>query len=207
MEDFMKAWMATIVVFLLIFLLILAVLYILGSIGLMKITEKLNKKGGWMAWVPFLDVSLMAKIGLGSLLLEIIMPILMILSGKINISVNDKTTYSGGILPSPYGAIALGIFTVLEFVCIHKIYAKMSKKAVLMTVFTVLTLGLMAPIFFFAIRNNKPIGVVMSDVKPELSKEVNTTSLMNDSYVRPSNNEQIQATQQVQDNQIQTMKQ
>lgn len=49
-------------------------------------------------------------------------------------------------------SFALSILTAIS---LYKIYSKVSDKAVLMTVFTVLSLGLLTPIFLFSIRNNE----------------------------------------------------
>lgn len=129
------------------------ILYILGSLGLMQITDKLGSKGAWMAWLPLFNVYLLGKLafnkGIGWILV-----ILTILSGDMKKTVNiDGITYVKTHTSSLFSLI----LAIMTFVVLHKIYKKFSTKANLMTLFTVLSCGILAPIFLFAIRNNEVI--------------------------------------------------
>lgn len=47
--------------------------------------------------------------------------------------------------------------TVFYYITTYMIYKKYSKKYVIMTILTILTLGALEPIFVFAIRNNDQV--------------------------------------------------
>jgi hypothetical protein len=117
---------------------VIIILYILGSIGLMKIADKLGEKKSWIAWVPVLNLYLIGKLGFSNVV-GWLMIALGILSGNRD---TNNSIFS----------FALSILTAIS---LYKIYSKVSDKAVLMTVFTVLSLGLLTPIFLFSIRNNE----------------------------------------------------
>lgn len=140
--------------FMLLIFVILFTLYILGSIGLMGIAKKLNITGGWMAWIPIFSFYLLGKIaynkGAGWFL-----AISGLLSGNYNMTINDEQVASSPILPAPLNTFVSLAFVVFLFTSLHKVYDRMSDKAVIMTVTTVLTFGLLSPIYLFAIRNNE----------------------------------------------------
>ncbi len=122
-------------------IIILALIYyILGSIGLMKIADRTGEERSWMAWVPVLNIYLLGKLGFSNVV-GWVMVVLFLLNG-------NKTTSNSMF------SLALSVLTIISF---HKIYSKVSDKAVIMTVFTVLSLGLLGPIFLFMIRNNDRI--------------------------------------------------
>jgi len=85
------------------------------------------------------------------------MPILLILCASSTSTVNGVVVSSGSILPEPFSSIGSFVLAILALSSIYRIYSKVSEKAVVMMVFTVLTCGLLAPIFLFAIRNNEVI--------------------------------------------------
>jgi hypothetical protein len=117
---------------------VIIILYILGSIGLMKIADKMGEEKSWIAWVPVLNLYLIGKLGFSNVV-GWLMIALGILSGNRD---TNNSIFS----------FALSILTAIS---LYKIYSKVSDKAVLMTVFTVLSLGLLTPIFLFSIRNNE----------------------------------------------------
>lgn len=143
--------------FIAFFLIIGLVLYILGSIGLMKIANKIEGKGGWMAWLPFFSNYLTGKLAFNKLTGWCLV-ILMFLSSQKSSTINGQTITTGSILPTPFCSIAGLALAILLLVSLYKIYSKVSDKAVIMIIFTVLSFGLLSPIFLFAIRNNPVIG-------------------------------------------------
>lgn len=139
--------------FMLLIFVILFTLYIFGSIGLMAIAKKLNITGGWMAWLPIFNFYLLGKVafnkGAGWFL-----AISGLLSGNYNLTVNDEQVASSPILPAPLNSFLSLAFVVFLFTSLYKVYNKFSDKAGIMTVTSVLTFGLLSPIYLFAIRNN-----------------------------------------------------
>lgn len=135
-------------------IILIIVFYILACLGLMKITEKVGETGGWMAWFPIFNVFLIGKLGFNKIMGWAFVA-LSFASAQVSSTVNGETVYSGALLPHPLDSIASFVFAILLIASFHKIYSKMSEKAVIMTVFTVLSFGLLAPIFLFAIRNNE----------------------------------------------------
>jgi len=111
--------------------------YVLGSLGLMRIAQRRGMGNAYLAWIPFGHTYLLT----------------MLATGKENLG---------------YGFILLELVTLLRqfrvfsaigrigrFVMLYELYKKMSNKAILMIIITVLTFGVMGPIFLFAIRNNE----------------------------------------------------
>jgi hypothetical protein len=189
--------------FLLFFLLIGLILYILNGIGLMGIAKNMGIKNGWIAWVPIVNFALIGKIAFNNIIVQIALPALVILGGSYEATVNGETVMKGAILPSPLNDAANFAFVVLFLVCIYKIYKKLSNKAVIMLIFSILTFGLLIPIFLFAIRNNPVIGdntntpsvnnnPQMSNKPPVMSdvSVVNTPTIPTNSEPPVQNNQQ-----------------
>jgi hypothetical protein len=142
--------------FMLIFFIVFLVLYILGSLGLAGITKNVNEKGGWMAWFPIFNFYLIGKLGF-SKVVGWAMVVLSFLSSKSTTTVNGVSVTTGTILPTQLASIASFALFILLIVSLFKIYSKVSEKAVVMIICTVLSFGLLAPIFLFAIRKNEAI--------------------------------------------------
>ena len=127
--------------------IMLFVSYVFSGIGLMKITKKLGEEGSWMAWVPIFNFYLIGKlaftkiIGLSIVILTVIF------------SINIITEMS--MLSEQLTTMILYAVGILLLFSLHKIYSKFSDKANIMLGFTVLSGGLLASIFLFAIRNNE----------------------------------------------------
>ena len=150
---FMFDLMALLMQFMLVFALFIIVLYILSGIGLMGITNKLGQKGSWMAWVPIFNFYLMGKLAFTKIIGWII--VVLIFLGSSYSSTINGVTKTGTILPAPFNAIAGYILAALLLTSIYRIYSKVSEKAVVMMIFTVLSFGFLTPVFLFAIRNNE----------------------------------------------------
>jgi len=133
-------------IILLIFLIPSLVAYILGALGLMKIADRSDIKYGWLAWFPFGGNYVLGRIAWDQ-------TIALVFTGISFIMVSSAFWGDLGFISS----VAYGALSIFNFITIHKIYKKMSDKAVVMTVFTVLTCGFMAGIFLFAIRKNPMI--------------------------------------------------
>jgi len=134
---------AFIMSFFLIFLIIGIILYVLFAIGLMKMANRENIENAWLAWVPIAQTYIMGRL---------ISHKLGENSGWIVLGVTLISMFTSWI-PVLGQLISFGVL-IFSFVILHWIYEKYSNKAVLMTIFTVITAGSLSPIFIFAIRNN-----------------------------------------------------
>jgi len=142
--EWLPTAMGILLLFVFILLVIMGVLYILGSLGTMRIAARQGDQLSWLAWVPIANMYLLGKVGMS-------MEVGAILTGGHLLNQIMKRMDLG--LNSLANTIGFAVL-ILQFVALHKIYQKLSKKAVVMTIFTVLTLGILGPIFLFAIRNN-----------------------------------------------------
>ncbi len=120
--------------FALILLIPVIAFYVLLNIGLMGIAEQTDTGNGWMAWVPFLSLYLFGKIALNSATGWLLLVLSLLSRNKL----------------------ASLAFLIVFLVSLYKIYQKMSTKAVVMMIFSILSFGLLVPVFLFAIRKNVP---------------------------------------------------
>ena len=134
-----------------------AVLYIFNSYGLYKLAKNEDNKNSYIAWVPYLNRIIEGKIAFGNSTLGITMFILQLLSIILMI----VTVFSKNMQPqalvllSVFSFILSAIFKIIDFVAHYSIYSKYSKSTILMTILDILSLGLLGPIFIFAIRDNE----------------------------------------------------
>jgi len=135
--------------FMIFLYIMLLISYVFSGIGLMKITKKLGEKGSWMAWVPIFNFYLIGKLAFT----KTIGFIIVILTSICLINIITEMSMLSEQLNSIV-SYALGILLLFS---LHKIYSKFSDKSNMMLGFTVLSGGLLASIFLFAIRNNEVI--------------------------------------------------
>lgn len=114
--------------------------YVLGGLGLMRMADRLGIKNSFFAWLPVLNFYLLGKIAFGQESgLKWILVALLPLS----------------VIPGTVGYVfAIAFYVVLAYAG-YKIFEKFSDKAILMTVFNILTGTALSTVFFFAIRNNE----------------------------------------------------
>ena len=133
----------------LILILITIILYILSSLGLIGIAKQMNLKGGWMAWIPIINFYLIGKLAFNKN-----MGLALLLLSIFSASINEDHFALNNLLVSPVDEIVSLIFLISLVISINQIYKKMSNKAAIMIVCTILSLGIIAPIFLFVIRKN-----------------------------------------------------
>lgn len=154
------------VAIILVFVLALSVMnYIFTGFGLMKMGETMGEKAPWMAWIPYASNYLLGKLAINNtagILLVISNLIVGVLGMMLGILINlvENTSYIEMFsIPLIIFGIITAIFCIATaifiYVVYYRLYKKFSDKAGVMTVFTVLTGGGIAPIFIFAIRNNE----------------------------------------------------
>lgn len=130
------------------------VLYILGSLGRMKIAEREKEPSPWIAWIPFASSYLVCKLAFRNKNLALAYAIVPgVLSIFSRIFKDSDVAMVFSIL---IGIVSFAIW-IMGFAIAYKIYARYSQNAVGMLIGTILTLGLLEPIFMFAIRNNPRI--------------------------------------------------
>ena len=142
-------WAIVIGIFILI--IIKLALYVFESFGLMKINKNLGLKYNWAAWIPIYNKFLLGKIAVKPLA-GIILSILWLIKTILCIfTYFFITTYYLVIL-----TVCIVIITfIIEMIIVSKLYEKYSKKNEVLTVLSIVTLGLLEPIFIFALRNKK----------------------------------------------------
>ncbi|MDD3048385.1 MAG: hypothetical protein PHQ89_00115 [Bacilli bacterium] len=138
-----------------LFLLFVFGLYILLVFALTSMIKKLNMKGAWMIWIPILNFYLIGKIAFENKIIPWLIPIFYILSRKSTASVNNRIINSTSFAPSYLTNTFNFLFALLLIVSLFKVYNKFSDQAIVMTIFTVLSCGILAPVFLFAIRNKE----------------------------------------------------
>ena len=134
--------------------------YLFEAIAFYKMSNRRNDRHPWIAWIPFANEYLRGKIayntrsgGIAMLICKIATVIFTILvymgtkSANASIEAINKFIYIISLV------LSIGA-TVFYYITTYIIYKKYSKKYFIMTLFTILTLGALEPIFVFVIRNN-----------------------------------------------------
>ena len=164
----MGAVFAIIIFFILVIMvisLICAIIkYIFDGFGLMEMAKTKNEKYPWLSWIPYAKEYLLGKLAYSSNIgataylcvtigVSIISFIVSFVIGLIGEIYGELTL----TLLIPYiFIILLGIaYSVFYYITMYKLYKQFSDKAEIMIVFTILTGGILSPIFLFAIRKNK----------------------------------------------------
>ena len=125
--------------------------YIFNSISIMSICSNLNYKKIFLSWIPIYNKYLLSKM-IGDKILGAIKTLIniIVLSVIIYCYIKSNISYiTIGIL-----VIFIAIEFILNSIIAYKIYKKATNKyGDILTVFNVLTLGMLSPIFLFIIRN------------------------------------------------------
>lgn len=146
--------------------------YILSCMGLMKIADKNRIRYSYLAWIPIVNLFLFGKLGFKSTVTSVIFFILSLIypysfffsafttvvgpSSKVPVlkeTYYTSSTNGNSTLLFIMSIISI-IFIVMYLIALYSIYRKMSTKSVMMFIFSILSSGLLIPIFLFAIRNN-----------------------------------------------------
>lgn len=159
------------IIFIVLALLIL-LFYIFPSFGLYRIAKRKNMKSPAFAWIPVVREYLYGQVAFDNnktksialLTLSALSRIFSItqITNLVNnvqlaLSQNNfsQSTISYMSSSSSLQSIISLAFTIFMFVASYNIYKQLSDKATVMTVFNVLTWGMLDSIFLFAIRNNE----------------------------------------------------
>lgn len=141
------------------FLIVAFILYILKGVSVMKMAKKMGIKNSGLVFVPVVGSYILGKMAFD----DKVMPffylgfnIFSVIYGGM-FSSTLLAAFSGSNLNSAELSMLSTLqvaYMVFAYYVAYKIYKKFSNKAVVMTVFTVLSCGFLEPIFLFAIRNN-----------------------------------------------------
>ena len=132
--------------------ILIALIFILQSIALMKLAKRNNINHSWVAFIPVANTYIFGQIAFENkaktfifLAINIILPIFSSIS-LLNMTsyAEIKTTVS----------LFSWVYMILFFYSSYQIFKKHSNNAV-MLIFSILSYGLLIPIFLFAIKNNK----------------------------------------------------
>lgn len=147
MDELLLLVLGGFVIFGIFFFLVGFATYILGAIGLMKVAERCDVQNGWLAFIPYANLWVMGEVVKDRLPESYRQHAGFLLLGATAVAfVLSLIPYIGFLFNIAYVAIM--------FYVMYKIFAKFSEKAVLMTVFTFISLGLLWGVFMFSIRNN-----------------------------------------------------
>ena len=153
---------------LLITLVVVAILlcafYILKGFGVMKLAQKSGVKNSGLAFVPIVGSYILGKTAFEGNVMPILflgLNLISILHGNLFASavMSGQILYGGNSYTNAIGILSIVqlAYMIFSYCAVYKIYKKFSKKAVVMTVLSVLSCGLLDAIFLFAIRNNNII--------------------------------------------------
>ena len=134
------------------------VLYIIMSytfqgISIMCMSKNMGYKNAFTAWIPFYNKYLLGKIA-GNKIMGVISGVLSFISIFLGICfyINKELKIVLFIILT----ISLIITFILDTMITHRIYKSRAKKyGDILTVFNILSLGLLRPIFLFIVRNKK----------------------------------------------------
>jgi hypothetical protein len=140
------------IIFGVIFAIIICVpLYILTSLGLMKLAERRGIENAWLAWIPIANIYILGKIvkdvDIGKMninKLEMVLPIALVacwLLGYIPVL--------GWLIQ-----LAVWVFMIFVFIKLYKMYTPANY-----VMYTVLSAIMLFGIMIFLIRNNEPVEV------------------------------------------------
>lgn len=138
---------AGVMAFLFFFIIILIVLYVLGSVGLFKIAKKEDNDLYWLAWIPIANMFLMA----------------MLVEEDVHESLKGKYTMIYGIVlvSSFFISIFYAPFAFLPLAMMlyafYFIANRYSTNGIVHLVLSAVTLGLAIPFQLFRFRNREPL--------------------------------------------------
>lgn len=144
----MMALGGVLMVVVLVIALFYLVFYCLQSYGVMKIAQRHNVQHSWLSWVPIANAYIYGKIAFKSTTKAAALFALKVapLTNILFLIFGDNASSITNIFSFAYA--------IFLFYATYKIYKRMSDRAVMMLIFSVLSGGTLIPIFLFAIRNN-----------------------------------------------------
>lgn len=138
------------------FIIYLIISYTFESISIMCMEKQLQYKHKFIAWIPFYNKYLLGTIA-GNKAIGIISCILSFVS--ILLSTCFYIYQKLEIILFIILIISIIVKFILDTIMSHKIYKERANKySDILTIFTILSFGLLRPIFLFIVRN-KPVNI------------------------------------------------
>lgn len=128
-------------------LIISIILYVLMSIGIMKLLEE-EDMPAWLAWIPIIQNLLLIQIGYQNRTTVWIAVVCMISS----VLLSKIFMFMPILSLTAFIPAALSLY--LYFGALYKIYNAKSYSPTLLLILSIISFGLLAPLFIFLIRNN-----------------------------------------------------
>ena len=129
--------------------------YVFNSIGLYEIAKREKEKPYFIAWIPCVNKYLLGKIAFKSDTHALILTFLSIGTTLFSLFIIFMYGELYAILAIFSISFILSIITAIySFIARYRIYSKYSKSTILITIFDIVSCGILGPIFLFAIRNN-----------------------------------------------------
>ena len=132
--------------------------YAFNSYGLYELARAEDEPKAILAWIPYINKYILGKIAFESTAQGVILASLGLISAifaliTLFISSSEMALY----ICSAISLILSLILAIYTFVARYKVYKKYSKSTILMTVFDVISLGILGPFFIFAIKHNDKV--------------------------------------------------
>lgn len=142
----------TIIIVLAIIAIYMMVSYVFESIAIMKFRKKLNLKNNSRSFIPFYNKYLLGKLTNNKILGAVLalVSILTIITFVLWFFVGKSFAFEWFVL-SLIGGFILNIIVASN---IYKLYSKYN---VVFTILTIITLGVLRPVFLFALRDSKRV--------------------------------------------------
>lgn len=135
--------------------------YFFKSFALVKLANKKDIKRKWSFFIPFAKTYTYGKLAFNKKWKSILFTFFSVLvfAGLVIGFIADHTIKPTPILDNYVAGLNFDIQLLVYFIfyicAAYKIYKQFSDKAVVMTIFSILSLGFLSPIFIFSIRNNE----------------------------------------------------
>lgn len=130
--------------------------YIFNSIGLYEIAKREDEKPYILAWIPCINKYLLGKIAFKSDTHALILTFLSLGTTLFSLFMIFMYGELYAILTLLLISFILSVITTIySYIARYKIYSRYSKSTILMTIFDVITCGILGPVFLFAIRDNE----------------------------------------------------
>jgi hypothetical protein len=145
------------IILLLIKLFIVVGMYTLGSLGLQRLLERENYKKSWMAFIPFVQFYCLGILLKDRKLYEWerLLPSVLVVTSLLNTllfffidSYNDTYTQL-------FYLIISALFLMAVVIVSFRIYQKYTQSALIYTILTILSFGMLFPLLLFTLRNNQ----------------------------------------------------
>ena len=130
--------------------------YVFNSIGLYEIAKREDEKPYILAWIPCINKYLLGKIAFKSETHALILTFLSLGTTLFSLFMMFMHSELYAILTLLIISFTLSVITAIySYIARYKIYSRYSKSTILMTIFDIISCGILGPVFLFVVRNNE----------------------------------------------------